>query len=124
MIKVIVGFVAGVCALAVAEYLFITGGGIKMSNDASSLPMERFLAHTAITASIGKAAKDQSPVPADETNLLAGAEIYQTKGCAGCHGRIDDPKSGGGKTSIPPHRISCHHQRASPMMKSGKPTGW
>lgn len=79
-----------------------------MSTDASSLPMERFLAKEALVASIGKAGKEESPVPADEANLLAGARIYQTKGCGGCHGRIDDPKSGAGKSFYPmaPHLLS------------------
>ena len=53
--------------------------------------MEQHLARKAIAASIGQSAREGSPVPADETNLLAGAHIYQ-QGCAGCHGRLDqDP---------------------------------
>jgi mono/diheme cytochrome c family protein len=105
--KFLFGLVVGIVLILLAEYLFIAGGGIKMSNDATSFPMERFLANTAITASIGKAAKEESPVPADETNLLAGAQIFQTKGCAGCHGKIDDPNSGAGKNFYPaaPHLL-------------------
>ena len=50
--------------------------------------MEQHLANKAIAASIGQSAREESPVSADETNLLAGAHIYQ-QGCAGCHGRLD-----------------------------------
>ena len=105
--KFLLGLVVGVCLILIAEYLFIARGGVKMSNDATAFPMERFLARTAISASMGKEAKEESPVPADETNLLAGAQIYQTKGCAGCHGKIDDPNSGAGKNFYPaaPHLL-------------------
>jgi len=42
-------------------------------------------------ASANKGAREASPVAANETNLLAGAHVYQ-QGCAGCHGRLDqDP---------------------------------
>jgi thiosulfate dehydrogenase len=105
--KFLLGFIVGVCLLLAGEYLFIAGGGISMRTDATSLPMEKLLAHQAIAASIGKAAQEESTVPSDESNLLAGAQIYQTKGCAGCHGRIDDPKSGAGKNFYPlaPHLL-------------------
>jgi mono/diheme cytochrome c family protein len=60
-----------------------------------------------MAASMGKVGKEEAPVPADETNLLAGAHIYNTRGCAGCHGRIDDPNSGNGKNFYPlaPHLL-------------------
>jgi mono/diheme cytochrome c family protein len=108
MMKFFLGFIVGVCLLLAAEYLFIAGGGVKMGTDATTLPLEDFLAHQAIAASMGKAAKEESTVPADETNLLAGAQIYQTKGCSGCHGRIDDPNSGAGTNFYPlaPHLLS------------------
>src|SRR5690349_8786416 len=107
MMKFFLGLVVGACLILIAEYLFVAGGGVKMSNDATAFPMERFLAHTAMSASMGKAAKEESPVAADETNLLAGAQIYQAKGCAGCHGRIDDSQSGGGRNFYPaaPHLL-------------------
>jgi mono/diheme cytochrome c family protein len=53
--------------------------------------MERSIASKALAASIGKSAQDQSPLPADETNLLAGARIYQQNDCFICHGRLEQP---------------------------------
>ena len=47
-----------------------------MGTDAKPLPFEQSIAGAAITASIGKSANDESPLPADETNLLAGAKTY------------------------------------------------
>ena len=107
MFKFVFGVLVGACVVLLVAYGFVAGGGVQMSNDATSLPMERFLSHQALAASMGKAGKDESPVPANETNLLAGAQVYQTKACAGCHGRIDDPKSGTGKYFYPmaPHLL-------------------
>jgi thiosulfate dehydrogenase len=100
MIKFLVGILIGIGLVLVAGYLFVTRGGIPMSTDVKSLPMERLLAHKAISASIGQTAQEQSPLPADETNLLAGAKIYQET-CAGCHGRLDKGPSGLSKRVYP-----------------------
>ena len=64
-----------------------------MGTDTKPLPFEDTIAGAAITPSIGKSANDPSPLPADETNLLAGAKIYM-EACAGCHGKLDQPSSG------------------------------
>jgi len=105
--KFILGLIVGILLVVAAAYFFLTGGGVPMNVSASSLPMERFLVHAAIASSIGKAKEEQAPIPGDETNLIGGAHIYQTRGCAGCHGRIDDPKSGAGKNFYPfaPHLL-------------------
>jgi mono/diheme cytochrome c family protein len=52
--------------------------------------MEQFIANKAIEASIGKSSHDESPLQADEINLLAGAQIY-LQNCAECHGRLNQP---------------------------------
>ena len=90
MIKFLFGLVVGAGLLLLAGYFFATRGGIHMGTKGGPLPMERLIANKALSASIGKSAQDQSPLQADETNLLAGAHIYQTS-CAGCHGRLDQP---------------------------------
>src|SRR5260221_4557190 len=77
MIKFLAGILIGICLVFLAGYLFVTRGGLPMSTAGEPLPMERFLARKAISASIGGSAQAQSPLPADETNLLAGAHIYQ-----------------------------------------------
>ena len=93
MIKFFLGVVVGIGLVVLAGYLFMTRGGIFMGTDTKPLPLEQTIAGAAITASIGKSADDQSPLPADETNLLAGAKIYM-QACAGCHGKLDQPSSG------------------------------
>ena len=72
--KFLAGLIVGILIVVAAAYAFVSGGGMPMNVSASSLPMERFLAHAAMTASMGNAAKDQPTVPGDETNLLAGAQ--------------------------------------------------
>lgn len=86
MIKFILGVVVGIGLLLGAGFLFLERGGLRMSTDGGPLPMEGYLAQTALAASMSGAAQDQSPVSADESNLLAGARIFQQIGCIRCHG--------------------------------------
>jgi thiosulfate dehydrogenase len=93
MIKFFLGIVVGIGLVMLASYLFVTRGGIFMGTDTKPLPLEETIAGAAITASISKSADDPSPLPADETNLQAGAKVY-SQICAGCHGRLDQASSG------------------------------
>jgi len=100
MIKFLLGLVVGIGLLLLAGYLFATRGGIFMGTKGGPLPMEQSIANKAISASIGQSAQDQSQVPADETNLLAGARVYK-QNCAGCHGQLDQPESALAKRFYP-----------------------
>jgi thiosulfate dehydrogenase len=100
MFKFLLGFVVGVCLLLMAGYLFVTRGGIFMGTKGGPLPMEQSVMSKALDASIGRSSQDESPLPADETNLLAGAHVYQ-QNCAGCHGRLDQPPSAIAKRFYP-----------------------
>ena len=93
MIKFLVGVLVGIGMIVLTSYLFVTRGGIFMGTDTKPLPLEETITGAAITASIGKSVDDQSPLPADETNLLPGAKVY-VQACAGCHGKLDQPSSG------------------------------
>ncbi|MGI8955379.1 MAG: c-type cytochrome [Chthoniobacterales bacterium] len=100
MIKFLGGLLVGICLVLLAGYLFVTRGGIAMSTDAKPLPLERSLAHQALAAAIGKSEDEKSPLPADEANLLAGAEIFK-QSCAGCHGQFGQGASGLSKRVYP-----------------------
>jgi thiosulfate dehydrogenase len=100
MIKFLFGLIFGIGLLLLAGYFFTTRGGLYMGTKGGPLPMERFVMSNALDASIGPSAQDQSPLPADETNLLAGAKVYQ-QSCAGCHGKLDQPASPMGKKFYP-----------------------
>jgi mono/diheme cytochrome c family protein len=105
MIKFFLGVVVGIGLVVLASYLFVARGGIFMGTDTKPLPLEERIVGAAITASIGKSADDPSPLPADETNLLAGAKIYMNA-CAGCHGKLDQASSGAkGFYPLPPHLL-------------------
>ena len=93
MIKFLLGVVVGIGLVVLAGYLFVARGGIFMGTDTKPLPFEETLAGAAINSSIGKSANDQSPLPADETNLQGGAKVYM-QACAGCHGKLDQSSSG------------------------------
>jgi len=100
MIKFLLGFVVGICFLLLGGYLFVTRGGIFMGTKGGPLPMEQFIMNKALAASIGQSSQDQAPLPADETNLLAGAHVY-SQNCAGCHGQLDQPAAAMGKRFYP-----------------------
>ena len=105
MVKFFLGVVVGIGLVVLASYLFVARGGIFMGTDTKPLPLEETIAGSAISASIGKSANDPSPLPADETNLLAGAKVYM-QACAGCHGKLDQASSGAkGFYPLPPHLL-------------------
>ena len=111
MIKFLFGVIIGTGLVLLAGYLFATRGGLFMGTKGGPLPMERFVAHRALAASIGQSSRDQSPLPADETNLLAGARVYQQNDCVMCHGRLDQPVPEVAKRFYPhaPHLLPPGH---------------
>jgi thiosulfate dehydrogenase len=88
----VLGIVVTVVALLAGTYLFLISGSISMETTASPLPLERQVAKLALHASYGTAEQQHSPVPADETNMVAGAQVYRTH-CAVCHGRPGGSRS-------------------------------
>jgi mono/diheme cytochrome c family protein len=100
MIKFILGIIIGVVLALGGLYLYLTRGGLQMSTTSAPLPLERYFAHHALAASIGKAADKQSPVAADDATFLAGAQVYD-KNCMGCHGRFGQGPSGLSKRMYP-----------------------
>jgi thiosulfate dehydrogenase len=101
MIKFFLGLVVGIGLILLAGYLFATRGGISFATKGGPLPMERSIAHQALVTSIGQSSGDQSPIPADETNLLAGARVYQQNACMMCHGQLDQSASDFAKRFYP-----------------------
>lgn len=91
MKKFLTGLVIGVAAVLAGGFLFMTQGGMPVTTRGGPLPMERFVAHRALDAAIGKEAGRPSPIQPDEANLVAGAKVYQNN-CAVCHA-LRDPES-------------------------------
>ena len=124
MSKFLFGLILGIALLLVVEYLFVAHGGLYMGTNGDRLPMEQHLANKAIAASIGQSAREESPVPADETNLLAGAHIYQ-QGCAGCHGRLDQDPATHVEAVLPAAAAAASsRQRRRPTTPSARHIGW
>ena len=98
--KFLAGLIVGVLLLPVLAFLFIRLGYAPVATAAPPLPLERTLAAMALGARISKEAPKNSPVPATEPNLLAGAALYRTH-CAVCHGTVGEPRTAIAKGMFP-----------------------
>jgi thiosulfate dehydrogenase len=87
MKKFLFGLVLGVCLIPALAYLAIRFGYVPVATSAPPLPFERRLAQMALQARIAREAPGESPLPASEANLVAGAKVYR-QDCAVCHGLI------------------------------------
>jgi len=85
MKKLIFGFVVGLSLPFIMGYIFLISGGMPVATKGSPLPLERFVARTAIHAAMKDEEDKPSPISADDVNLLAGAKVYNNH-CAVCHG--------------------------------------
>jgi thiosulfate dehydrogenase len=81
----VLGILGAMVLFSVGTYAFVRSGGVPMATTAAELPFEHALARLALRASFKSALGLKSPAPADEPNLLNGAEVYQ-RNCAVCHG--------------------------------------
>ncbi len=94
------GLVVGILLLPVLAYLFVRLGYAPVATAAPPLPLERKFARMALHARIAKEAPENSPVPADEQNLMAGAKAYREH-CAVCHGTAGEPRTPTAKGMFP-----------------------
>lgn len=91
MIKgLIIGLILGVVAVAAGAYYYFASGRAPVAVADPMMPFERQMANMALDAHIEKQHVGQPPIPADEPNLMAGADIYR-KNCAVCHGLPGHP---------------------------------
>jgi thiosulfate dehydrogenase len=96
----IFGMVTAIVVVVVGVYLFVKGGGVSMETTAPMLPFEQTLAGMAIRASIGNAGAQKNPLPLNETNLLAGAQVFK-ENCAFCHTAPGGTQSAASKGMFP-----------------------
>ncbi|HEV2306870.1 MAG TPA: cytochrome c [Candidatus Acidoferrales bacterium] len=91
MIKwLVIGFVLGILVWVGAGYYYFASGMAPVAVSDPLMPFERKMANMALHARIEKQHIGQPPIPADEANLLAGAEVYK-QNCAVCHGLPGHP---------------------------------
>jgi mono/diheme cytochrome c family protein len=91
MRKFLIGFIAAVVLVLLAEFLWIRLGFVNPRADVPESALERAVAMPSLDASLNRRASEaQNPVAATDVNLVAGMKVYQTN-CAGCHGDIHQP---------------------------------
>ena len=91
MSYVVLGFLLTIFGIAVVGYLFIITGHMPMSVAAGALPGEQMIAKMALRASYKDSVDLKNPLPLNDDNLKAGADVY-TGNCAMCHGALDRPR--------------------------------
>jgi thiosulfate dehydrogenase len=96
----VIGFVLAVAILAAGVYFYFAQGMAPVATADPPMPFEKKFAHMALNAHIDKQKVAESPVAADETSFLAGAEIYRTQ-CAACHGMPGQPPADYAATMYP-----------------------
>jgi thiosulfate dehydrogenase len=87
---IVIGFIVGVVVLTGGVYFYFASGMAPVATADPMMPFERKMANMALKAHIEKQHIGESPVAADEPNLLAGADTYK-KDCAMCHGLPGHP---------------------------------
>ena len=92
MMKILLGFVLCLICIAAAGFLYFRMGWAPVATSAPAMPFEKRLAGLALHAAMAKQPMAQAPIPADETNLSAGARVYREQ-CAVCHGLPDQPET-------------------------------
>jgi mono/diheme cytochrome c family protein len=88
MNKTLLGAGIGFCLPLLAAFTFVNLGGMPVATKGDPLPLEHYIARTAIHRAMGREVDRVCPLPADEANLLRGAKIYRVQ-CEICHGSPD-----------------------------------
>jgi mono/diheme cytochrome c family protein len=81
----VIGFVLAIVIVVGGVFYYFSSGKAPVAIADPSMPFEGKLANMALDAHIERQHIPPSPVPADETNFLAGAVVYK-QNCALCHG--------------------------------------
>jgi len=81
----LIGFVIGLILIPLCVYIYFVTGSAPVATAAPPMPFEQTLANGALHAHIEKEMPKTVPIPADESNLMSGANVYR-ENCAVCHG--------------------------------------
>jgi len=85
MVRILFGIVLGMLLIPLAALAYIKYGNVPVAVADSPFPYERQITHMALNRRINEEMPGTAPIQADETNLVAGAQIYK-QDCAFCHG--------------------------------------
>jgi mono/diheme cytochrome c family protein len=88
----LVGLLLGVLLVPAAAYIYMTAGHPPVATTDPDLPFEKMMVRKALGERIDREMPKSVPIAADETNYLAGAQIYRAD-CAVCHGLPGEDKT-------------------------------
>jgi thiosulfate dehydrogenase len=99
--KFVLGIVVGAVGLVLAGWAYSRSGYMPVNADVAPGTFERYMASTALDASIERQApKVKNPVPITDANLIDGMKFY-TMNCAQCHGELTRKESPFGESFYP-----------------------
>ncbi|HKT89332.1 MAG TPA: c-type cytochrome [Candidatus Sulfotelmatobacter sp.] len=98
--KFLVGLIIGLIAVPLAVYVYFATGMAPVATSAQAMPFEKQAARMALHARVEKEMPKSVPIPADEANFTAGANIYKEH-CAVCHGVPGAPQTAIAKGEFP-----------------------
>ena len=84
-LSLFVGVTIGLLVFPAVLYLYLLSGAAPVATSEPPLPLEHFLAKTALRARLRREQPHEVLVPSDENNLMLGAILYRDR-CAVCHG--------------------------------------
>ncbi len=87
---IVLGIILGFVLVFAGAYFYFASGQAPVATNSPEMPFEKKFARMALHAYLDKLPHPNPPVPADETNLLAGAKLYK-QDCAVCHGIPGEP---------------------------------
>lgn len=97
---IVIGILLGFLLVFTGAYFYFSSGRAPVATNSPEMPFERKFAGMALHAYLDKLPHNNSPVPADEPNLLAGAKLYKEH-CAFCHGLPGEPHNAIGNGMFP-----------------------
>jgi mono/diheme cytochrome c family protein len=86
------GVLIGIVAVPLAVYAYFALGMAPVAAAAPDMPFEKMLANKALHARLEKEMPKDVPLPWNEANLSAGAQVY-IQHCAVCHGLPGQPQT-------------------------------
>lgn len=78
------GLILGLAVFPVLAFCYFATGKAPAATTAPPMPFEKMLAHSALDYHIKSEMPRTVPIPADESNYLAGAQVYHDH-CEVCH---------------------------------------
>jgi thiosulfate dehydrogenase len=98
--RLVTGILIGFLLFPASFYLYLRSGAAPVATAAPPLPLEHWLAKTALHAKMDSDFPRTSPIAADESSLTAGAVVYRDN-CSVCHGVPNHPPAVIGRGMFP-----------------------